>query len=394
MRGIGTEAWPVWILWTAGCGWLETPNALFGVSEETCWPRLGAGCLRPVTLPSQVIACSCSSSPGRAEPSSPADGSRGPRLLARRRERGGGERRQRGDVDDDAVGVQQRARHLQALEAVGREPLGDDRDHAAAGLDAGAERVHQQPRLLVGRRLRDGVDAALGADDPLGLEPEGDDHRCGTRLGRRRLGEWTQNPSNALPPERAHGHNRDQGRNTEQPRRQFCWHYVERRNGSRTPSRSRHRHRVDRGATPASAAASPALAVAAVGQARRRAAAAAAASAPAAVATWTPPGGVRRGRQLGRRSRLGGRRRAGARDARGVGALARDRVAARRRRRIAPARRPVARAAERRALARRRVRRGAEWLDDDDGLGWEGEASAPTATATGTATGTSSRGSG
>ena len=36
MRGIGTEGWPFWTLWTAGWGKLETPNALFGVSEVTC----------------------------------------------------------------------------------------------------------------------------------------------------------------------------------------------------------------------------------------------------------------------------------------------------------------------------------------------------------------------
>ena len=32
---------------------------------------------------------------------------------------------------------------------------------------------------------------------------------------------------NALPPERAHGHNRGRGRNSEQSRRQLCWQYVE-----------------------------------------------------------------------------------------------------------------------------------------------------------------------
>jgi len=66
-RGSGIDAWPCWILWTAGDGTLETAKALPGVRLATCWPRLGVGCLRPVTLASQVTKCSCSSSPGNAD---------------------------------------------------------------------------------------------------------------------------------------------------------------------------------------------------------------------------------------------------------------------------------------------------------------------------------------
>ena len=67
-----------------------------------------------------------------------------------------------GHVDGDAGGVEHRARHLQPLQPFGREPVRDDRDHAAAGLDAGGQRVDQQPGLFGRRRLGNGVDAAFG----------------------------------------------------------------------------------------------------------------------------------------------------------------------------------------------------------------------------------------
>ena len=195
-------------------GYEETPNALPGVRLVTCWPRLGAGCLRPVTLPSQVIWCSCSDRPGSALASRPALGQ--PRAEAGREagERGGRERRQAGHVDRDAGRVQQRARHLQALQALGREPVRDDRDHGAAGLDAGGQRLEQQAGLLGRGRLGHGVDAPFGADEALGLESEGDDHRRRARRRRRREAPargWTQSWRNALPPERAQGHNRADG---------------------------------------------------------------------------------------------------------------------------------------------------------------------------------------
>ena len=174
-RGSGIDAWPCWILWTAGDGTLETAKALPGVRLATCWPRLGAGCLRPVTLASQVTKCSCSSSPRSADASRPADGSRGARLEASEASAvaaSGGSGvtwiATRGGVDD-------RARHLEPLQPFGGEPLGDDRDHAPAGGDPGPQRVHQQTGLFGRRRLGDGIDAALGADEALGFEPEDHD---------------------------------------------------------------------------------------------------------------------------------------------------------------------------------------------------------------------------
>ncbi len=152
------------ILCTAGSGCEETPNALPGVSDETCWPRLGVGWRRPVTLPSQVIVCNCSSSPPKAEASRPADGSRGPRLEATEASAVAASGGSAVMWIDHPARVQHRARHLQALQPLRREPLGDDGDHAAAGLDAGAQRIHQQPGLLGRRRLRNRVDPALGTD--------------------------------------------------------------------------------------------------------------------------------------------------------------------------------------------------------------------------------------
>ena len=103
---------------------------------------------------------------GGRQPRREAGGDRG--------ERGRRQRRQRRDVDRDAGGVDDRARHLEPPQPFGREPLRHDRDHAAARLDPRLQRVEQQPGR---RRLRDGVDASLGADEPLGFESETHDHR-------------------------------------------------------------------------------------------------------------------------------------------------------------------------------------------------------------------------
>ena len=208
--GSGTAGWPLLDLVDRGLRVRrDAERAARGQRRETCWPRLGAGCLRPVTLPSQVTTCSCSESSGSARGEQPGGGQPRGEARGERGERGRGERRQRGHVDGDARRVEHRARHLQALQALGREPVRDDRDHAAAGLDPRGQRVHQQPGLFGRRRLGDGVDPAFRADQPLGLEPEGDDHRRGARWfrGRRKVGGM------ALPPERAHGHNRGHGRN-------------------------------------------------------------------------------------------------------------------------------------------------------------------------------------
>ena len=55
----------------------ETANALPGVSEARCWPKVGAGVERPVTLPSHVKTCSSPSSSGISEASTPVDGAWG-----------------------------------------------------------------------------------------------------------------------------------------------------------------------------------------------------------------------------------------------------------------------------------------------------------------------------
>ena len=169
-------------LWTDGSGQLETPNALLGPSEARCWPKVGAGALRPDTEPSQVKTCSSASSSGSSEASTPADGTCGRERGGQRAEHGAGQRRQRGVVHGDAVGVEHRARHREPQRALGREPLGQHGDHVAAGLDAGRERLDEHV-LLGGGRLEHRVDAPLLAHEALGLEAEREDHR---RPRRRR----------------------------------------------------------------------------------------------------------------------------------------------------------------------------------------------------------------
>ena len=94
-----------------------------------------------------------------------------------RAQHGAGERRQRRLVHGDAVGVEHRARHREAQRALGREPLRQHGDHVAAGLDPGGERLDEHVGLLGGGRLEHRVDPPLAADEALGLEPEGEDHR-------------------------------------------------------------------------------------------------------------------------------------------------------------------------------------------------------------------------
>ena len=138
-----------------------------------------------MTLPSHVIWCSWSERPGSALASRPADGSRGPRLDARLASAvaaSGGRLVTwiaTRPVSSSARAISRRRR------ASGREPVRDDRDHGAAGLDARAQRLDQQPGLLGRGRLGNGVDAPFRADQPLGFESEGDDHR---RRPRRRRG--------------------------------------------------------------------------------------------------------------------------------------------------------------------------------------------------------------
>jgi hypothetical protein len=63
---------------TAGSGNELTANALPGVRLARCWPKLGVGVARPVTLPSQVMTCSWASSSGSSEARTPAEGAYGP----------------------------------------------------------------------------------------------------------------------------------------------------------------------------------------------------------------------------------------------------------------------------------------------------------------------------
>ena len=188
--GTGTPTSPAFRRCTAGSGNDETPNALPGVSDVTCWPRLGAGRLSPVTLPSQVSAWICAGQ--RLEHAGQQAGAEQPGAEARREagERGGGERRELGHMDGHAVGVQQHAGHLEPLQALGREPVGHDGDHRPAGLDARAQRLHEHAGLLGAGRLGDGVYASLRADDTLRLQAEGDDHRGAPRGLPVRTGSW------------------------------------------------------------------------------------------------------------------------------------------------------------------------------------------------------------
>ena len=134
------------------------------MSEARCWPRLGAGTLRPLTLPSHVNTCSSPSRlpqqrdehADRRQVRRDADASDASTAPA-----SGGQRRL---VDRQPLGVERRLDHLQALQAVALEPLRDDRDHVPARLDAGADRIDQRLALFLGRRLEERVDAALAVD--------------------------------------------------------------------------------------------------------------------------------------------------------------------------------------------------------------------------------------
>ena len=142
-----------------------------------CWPIVGAGTLRPLTLPSQVKTCSSASS-SRQQRDEHAR--RGQVRRDRRGERGQhrrGQRRQRGLVDRHALVVERRLHHLQAQQAVALEPLGHDRDDVAAGLRAGADGLDERLALFLRGRLEERVDPALAVDQPLGLEADDQDRR-------------------------------------------------------------------------------------------------------------------------------------------------------------------------------------------------------------------------
>ena len=190
-RGSGIDAWPCWILWTAGDGTLETREGAAGrqACDMLAEARRRVLEARHAGEPGDEVQLLLEPGQRRREQARGWE----PRCEARgqRGERGGGQRRQRRDVDRDARGVDDRARHLEPLQPFGGEPLGDDRDHAPAGGDPGPQRVHQQTGLFGRRRLGDRIDAPLGADDALRFESE--DHndrnlaRLRVRLGRQRL---------------------------------------------------------------------------------------------------------------------------------------------------------------------------------------------------------------
>ena len=151
-----------------------------GPSEARCWPKLGAGALSPDTDPSHVKTCSSASSSGSSEASTPADGRCGARLDA-------SEQSTAAASGGSAVSctatrsVSSIERAIcQAQRALGREPLGQDGDDGAAGLDAGRERLDQHVGLVGRRDLEHGVDPALAADEAFGLQTERQDD-----------GEWT-----------------------------------------------------------------------------------------------------------------------------------------------------------------------------------------------------------
>ena len=178
---------------------------------------------------------------------------------------------------------------------------------------------------------------------------------------------------NVLPPERAHGHNRGRRRNSEQSRRQFCWQYVERRNGSRTPACGHRRYRTDRDAATAAPRRAGARRPARRRSRRARVGAARRASRRAAIARGAPA--CRRHRRVGRRPRLGGRRDPAPGRARGVGASG-----GRPSRRSPAAAEPAEPEAPPELPSVERWRAKAQepdWVEDDDGLGWEGEHEEP-----------------
>ncbi|CAA9533834.1 MAG: hypothetical protein AVDCRST_MAG30-4025 [uncultured Solirubrobacteraceae bacterium] len=116
---------------------------------------------------------------------------------------GGRERRQRGAVDRQPVRVERGADHLQAHERGGLEPVRDDRADVAAGVDARGHRLDHDLRLLARGRLDEGVDPALGSEEPLRFEAEREDDRPHGRLrlrGRiRHRAHLTRSPGAAGP---------------------------------------------------------------------------------------------------------------------------------------------------------------------------------------------------
>ena len=160
-------------------------------------------------------------------------------------------------MDRDAARVQHRARHLQAPQAL------------RARTSPGRSRSRLPPALMpeLSASTSSPACSAVGGSGTASMRPSAPTSRSGlspkatiTGRPRRRRGVqsvgvgptagWTDSWRNALPPERAHGHNR--GRNEQELlRRQFNWHYVGRRNGSRSSACRHRRDRADRGPAPA-----------------------------------------------------------------------------------------------------------------------------------------------
>ena len=128
-----------------------------------------------MTLPSQVKTCSSASSSGSSDASTPVDGACGTQAEASEASAvaaSGGSGRH---VQREPVRVEHRAHHRDALDRLAPDPVGHDRDHAAALLEPGPHRLDEHADLLLPRRLEERVDPALGVEQPLRAQPE-DEH--------------------------------------------------------------------------------------------------------------------------------------------------------------------------------------------------------------------------
>jgi len=107
----------------------------------------------------------------------PCGGNVGPSGRGQGGEHGTRERGQRGLVHRQAVGVEHRASHPEPQRALVGEPLREDRDHVAPGLDSRRDGLDQDVGVLGRGRFRHRVDPALRAEKALGLDAEDEDHR-------------------------------------------------------------------------------------------------------------------------------------------------------------------------------------------------------------------------
>ena len=162
---------------TLGSGFEDTPNALPGVSEARCWAKLGAGVDSPVTLPSQVNACSRASSSGSSEASIPVEG-----MCCAATEAS----------EASAVAASGgravpwiASRCVSSIErTIASRPTASRPTQSGAiattlpaACEAGRHRLDEHADLLLAGRIDERVDAALGVEQALRPEAEHEQHR-------------------------------------------------------------------------------------------------------------------------------------------------------------------------------------------------------------------------